>query len=363
MSQHARKWLFRIGTLIVAGTLLYLALRGIAFDQLVRDLAGGQYVWIIPLFLVTLLSHAIRAWRWRLLLHALPERNSSDNPVSFRVAFSSLMIGYMVNYAVPRFGEIVRTSHLSLRERMSFGSVFGTVVAERVLDMATLAVCFLSVPVILGDRVYGLVSIVVNPIRDMLEGNLTELLLVSILGTGAIILGIILLLRKRIGGASQSKIGEALQAFRLGLFSLIRTKRPIGLAVSTAFIWFCYAFMAYIPLLIFGLAGSNGLGFADAWTLMLIGALGVVVPSPGGIGSYHFLTIQALVLIWAVSQEAAASYAIFTHAGQMILYAVVGFGVILMEGASWNELKAVSIENAASAGLIEQKNRLRRHRT
>ncbi len=173
-----RKWLFRIGTIIVAATLLYLALRGIAFEQLARDLAEGQYVWIIPLFLVTMLSHAARAWRWQLLLHALPERNSSDNPVSFRVAFSSLMIGYMVNYAVPRFGEIVRASNFSLREKMSFGSVFGTVVAERMLDMATLALCLLSVPIILGDRVNGLFSIVVDPVRDMLEGNLTELFIV-----------------------------------------------------------------------------------------------------------------------------------------------------------------------------------------
>ena len=349
-----RKWLFRIGTMIVAGTLLYLALRGIAFDQLARDLAEGQYAWIIPLFLVTLLSHAVRAWRWQLLLHALPENNASDNPVSFRVAFSSLMIGYMVNYAVPRFGEIVRASNLSLREKTSFGSVFGTVVAERMLDMATLALCLLSVPIILGNRVNGLISIVVDPIREMLEGNLTELFIVVVLGAAAFFVGIILLLRKKDEGASRSRIGEAIQAFRSGLFSLIRTKRPIGLAVSTVFIWFCYACMAYIPLLIFGLAGSNALSFTDAWTLMLIGTLGIVVPSPGGIGSYHFLTIQALVLIWAVSHEAAASYAIFTHAGQMILYAVVGFSLILIEGASWGELKSASLENAASTGLIEQ---------
>jgi len=349
-----RKWLFRIGTLLVAGTLLYLALRGIAFDQLARDLAEGQYIWIIPLFVVTMLSHAVRAWRWQLLLHSLPERGSSGNPVSFRIAFSSLMIGYMVNYAVPRFGEIVRASNFSLREKMSFGGVFGTVVAERMLDMATLALCLLSVPMILGKRINGFLSIVAEPIRDMLDGNLTELFIIAILGIVALVIGTVLLLRKKNDGVSQSRIGEAIQAFRRGLFSLIRTKRPFALTISTVFIWFCYACMAYIPLLIFGLAGSDGLSFADAWTLMLIGSVGMVVPSPGGVGSYHFLAIQALVIVWAVSQEAAASYAIFSHAGQMFLYAVVGFAVILLEGASWGELKSASLKNAASAGLIEQ---------
>jgi len=357
MSHQTRKWIFRIGTLIVAGTLLYLGLRGVNLDSLGADLAAGRYIWAIPLFATTLISHLIRAFRWRLLIQALPE--PAPKPVPVQRAFSALMIGYMINYLAPRFGEVVRTSHLSLREKRSFSGVFGTVVAERLLDVACLGVFLLTLPLVLGSRIRELYEIIARPLRDILAGSATEIVVISVLGLLVVGMGLFLVLRKAGARSSGGSVSAALQTFRTGLLTLGRSGHGFRIAVLTAAMWSCYAAMAYIPLRIFDLAGPDGLGPIDAWALMLIGSLGVVVPSPGGVGSYHFLTIQALVILWGSSQASAASYAIFTHIGQMMLYLVTGFIIILIEGIRWSELKSTSLQNASDAGIIDSSEQTR----
>jgi len=110
--------------------------------------------------------------------------------------------------------------------------------------------------------------------------------------------------------------------------------------------------MAYLPFVLLGQNSSFEISFIDAWGLMLIGAIGVIIPSPGGIGTYHFITIQSLALLFTMPQAEAASYALLTHTGQMLLYIIVGFAAMLFLGATFslqNGGDLESTENPASA--------------
>ena len=335
---NARKWLLLSGSFLLAGVLLYLALRGVDFKSVGSDLAEGMYWWVVPLLLVTIVSHVIRAWRWRLFLHALPERDDGARPISIRVVFFSLMIGYMSNYAAPRLGEIVRSGNLAVQEKLRFGGVLGTVVVERTLDVITLALALLTVPLVLGGRTSILRPLLIEPVEQLLAT------IPVWIGVGSVLLTILLVTagvnywRKHHKTRPESRLRQLVEAFRDGFVSLSRTGRPASIIVSTIAMWMCYVMMAYLPMRIFGMTDEFGLGLLDAWGLMLLGSIGVVIPSPGGIGSYHYITIQALVLLYGVPPEAAASYAIFTHAGQLILYVGLGFAAMLFEGASWSEL-------------------------
>ncbi|GMQ82934.1 MAG: lysylphosphatidylglycerol synthase transmembrane domain-containing protein [Rhodothermia bacterium] len=345
MLQQIRKWIFPIVALIIGIGLLYLALRGVDFDALWQDLARGKYIWAVPFVIITLIAHLIRSWRWRILLEALPEQRKDSARISLHTAFSSVMIGFMANYAAPRLGEFVRASHMSLRQKLRFGSVFGTVAADRILDMAMLGLFLLTLPWILGGRFSSFLEL----IRDALGVDSLRRIawIATVFGLVVILLGAIAIaiFRKRIDENPHSKIGNAVSEFRDGITSLTRSGHTITLLGSTLAMWACYLFLAFIPLLIFGLAGNGGLNLADSWALLLIGALGIIVPSPGGVGSYHFITIQSLVILWGVSQESAASYAIFSYAAQLILYTIVGFTFILIEGATWRELRSVPTES------------------
>ena len=67
---------------------LYLAFRNVPFDELSVYLASINYFWILPSVLVILISFALRAYRWKIIL----ERPK----ISFWGAFHPLMIGFMM---------------------------------------------------------------------------------------------------------------------------------------------------------------------------------------------------------------------------------------------------------------------------
>ena len=61
---------------------------------------------------------------------------------------------------------------------------------------------------------------------------------------------------------------------------------------------------------------------------MVAGGLGMVVPTPTGIGSYHYLVIQALMAI-NISRETSQFFAIIVHSSQALMIIVTGFFAML----------------------------------
>ena len=185
MRPRLRRLLMQAGVFALAALLLYLALRGVDFAEVAEALRTAAYGWLVPLFLLTLLSHAIRAWRWTLLLDALPPDAPTAAPrqASFKTAFNALMIGYMVNYVAPRVGEVVRTANLAVQERRTFGGVLGTVVVERILDVIVLLVGLASVFFLLLNQAETLEALFLAPLRSRLDAlPLVVLLAVALLG-------------------------------------------------------------------------------------------------------------------------------------------------------------------------------------
>ncbi|NNF03543.1 MAG: flippase-like domain-containing protein [Rhodothermales bacterium] len=339
MKPTARKWLVRGGSFLLAGLLLYLALGGVDFAAVGRALAEANWWWLVPMAAAILLSHWLRAVRWRYLLVALPESRTSDPPVSDRLAFMATMIGYMANYAGPRVGELIRGGTVAARTNLRFPSVFGTIVAERILDTATLAVAMLTVPFIFGDELSRVADMLWMPVSDLVSGlspAVWILIGVAILAAGAAGLWLLLPLFRRerepVEEDEHSPIERILHAFRDGFGTLVRTGRPTAIGVLTVIIWILYGFVAWIPFVMLDLAAPYGIGPVEGWGLMLIGAIGILIPSPGGIGSYHYIMTESLEILYSMPETAAATYALLVHTGQMLLYLVVGFAAILILG-------------------------------
>jgi uncharacterized protein (TIRG00374 family) len=337
MSERSRRWLFQSVSILIAGLLLYLALRGVDIERVGNDLANGSYGWVFPLIAITVVSHLLRAWRWTLLLNVLPSnQNKQPERVPIVLAFKSLMIGYMANYAAPRLGEVVRTSHMAARRHLPFGSVLGTVIAERVLDVFSLALALLTLPILLGPDLQRVWLEVFNDVDSSRFGTtiLWGFLILSVLVVGAVLF----IRKKRAREGSSSKVAALILSFKDGVASILRTGKFVQLSLSTVLIWACYTLMGFWPFYIFGMTETYGLTIVQGWSLMLLGSIGVLIPSPGGIGSYHYIAITALVGLWGVEQSTASSYAIFTHGGQLILYVIIGFAVLISDGSSWSEL-------------------------
>ena len=357
-----RSRLVYTGSLILAVLLLYLALRGVDTDAMADALRTANYAWIPILVAVMLLSSLVRAWRWQLLIEALPEiagaqpgntKTDVDTPrlPGIKPIFYSVIIGYMVNFAVPRLGEVARTANLSAHSRLRFSSLLGTVVTERILDVVVLGAGLGSVFLLLTGRAAILGDILIAPIAAQLDRiPLPAMVLLAV----AIALAAFLLYRF-LSGMSGSprktdvssgehslkpRLAAAFAAFREGMATILRSPRKQRIVWSTAVMWFLYLLMAYIPFLMLNTAGIYNLSLLDGWIIMIFGTVGILVPLPGGTGSYHYITIQALVYLFAFSHEAAATYAVLCHAAQLVLHVSVGGICVVLQGSKMPPLRA-----------------------
>ena len=338
-----RRRLIQGASFLLAGGLLALALYGVDLSRMVAAFQAADYWWAGPLVLMVLLGNLCRAWRWNVLIDALPppapdeatpEEAAAKN--TLEASFSSVMIGYMINYVAPRMGEVARTANMAARTPYRFSSLLGTVVSERIFDTAVLGVALLSAVGLLFDRLSVLRTQFFEPAWTTLQG----LPFAWVVGGGllTVLLGWALVaLVRRAGDSALGKFWEdtvepALASFRHGMGTLLLSRRRGALLVSTIGMWGSYLLMAYLPFRMLGLAQPYGIGLLDAWALMAIGALGLLVPTPGGIGSYHYITTQALVHLYGVPTEAALTYAVLAPAAQFVFYTLTGGAAMLYQG-------------------------------
>ncbi|MFN3596790.1 MAG: lysylphosphatidylglycerol synthase transmembrane domain-containing protein [Rubricoccaceae bacterium] len=348
------------GSLVLAGGLLYLSLRGVDAQAVREALGAAEWGWLAPLGAVSLLSVAARAWRWQLMLDALAaprpaSRGGERQAVRFGVVNASVLVGYLVNLAAPRLGEIARASTVAARCRLPLAGVLGTVVAERVLDVLTLGVALVSVALLYSERLAAL-AVAFAPQVAALGQHLP---LAAALGGGGLAVAAAAWAwwRRRARRAAApaetprlaGRFASLAATFRDGLAALVRIRRRGALFASTATIWGCYALMAWLPLRLLGLTERFGLGLTDAWALMNVGAIGMALPSPGGAGSYHYATVQAFGLLFGVPESPAATYALLAHAAQLVFYAAGGALAMLWLGTSLGALRREAAAPEAAA--------------
>lgn len=361
MNPHARRLLAQVGSFALAGVLLYFAFRGADLKAIGNALVKANYAWLLPLIVVMLGSHWLRAWRWQVLIEGLPhDRTGEEADIALespsaeaaasasthptvKQAFYSVMIGYMVNYAAPRLGEVARTANLSVQAGIGFSHLFGTVVVERILDMVVLVAALGSVFFLLLDRMATLDRLFIAPLAEQI-GSFPTL----IVGVAIVMLGLALAyMARRMVLRQDSTAGRfwserarpAMMAFNEGLLSLLRVRRWGVMVFTTISIWLLYLLAAYMPFEMLGMAAPFQIDLLDAWSIMILGAIGVAIPSPGGTGSYHYITVQTLVHLFALPHEAAATYAVLTHGAQLVLYVVVGVICLALQGTSLDTLR------------------------
>ena len=365
MTSRLRRYLLHVGSFVLAAGLLALALYGVDLGTMADAFWEADWRWLPVLVVLVLGSNLCRAWRWQVLIDALPttpdlETSDGEDPNetnTLETSFSSVMIGYMVNYVAPRLGEIARVANMSARSSFRFSSLFGTVVSERIFDMVVLGMALLSAIGLLFDRIGVLQAQFLGPAWR----NVTSLPFGWLLGGGLALLilgaGVALLVRHGLSDSDSwiyqlwaETLKPTLVSFKEGMLTLLRSPRRGAILLSTVCMWGGYTLMAYIPLHMLDLAVPYGLGIVDAWILMAMGALGMLVPTPGGIGSYHYITRETLVHFYGVPAEQALTYAVLAWAAQFVFYLLTGGIAVLYQGLG---LEALYPPDRADPSAVE----------
>ncbi len=318
--------------------LLWLVFRKLDIHLVVDQILGANYYWILLSFCCAIFSHLARAARWNILINHL------GNKTKLSTTFYAVMIGYFTNMALPRLGEITRCGVLSKKDKISFDSLFGTVVAERVFDMIVLLTMIFLV-IVLQIKLVGnfIGKHVFYPLASEFSTNITPIIIIG--GIFVLIIFLTIFFMKhfmpKISELSlYSKIREFITGFFTGIKTIYKLEKKWLFLFYTFVIWLMYFMMTY--LVFFSMEATSHLTIIDGITILAIGSLGMVAPVPGGLGAYHFIVKAVLVELYFIPSAIAASWATLIHTSQGVLIFTVGalsyFLIFLQKKKNNNEL-------------------------
>lgn len=300
--------------------LIWLAVRNLTQEDkttISKAFDEADYFWIIFATLLSGFSHLIRAMRWRLLIQPL-----GFNPKLYNTFFA-LMVGYMANLALPRLGEVSRCGMLTRYEKIPFTASFGTVIAERAIDLLCMILLFAGTLVFQFDELWSLTNEkILAPLSTKLSGlmqsGLFVWMAVIIL---AIFAGLIVVLAKKSKGAFLKKVKELGLGFWDGLKSVKNIKRPYLFILHTVLIWFLYTYVLYLSFNCF--KELTGLSFGAALATMLFGSIGIVFV-PGGTGAYQALVTETLTSAYKAPFAFAFAFSWLIWSAQFIFLLLAG---------------------------------------
>lgn len=311
----------------ITGVLLWLSLRGIklegthegqdTFDLIWNAWTKADKGYLLLMAGILMFSHVLRSERWRMLLEP------SGNRGTFANSFLSVMVGYLVNLAIPRGGEVSRCYNLFKLEKTPVEVSFGTVVVERLVDVLCLLILIMISFVVEWDKLEVFMGTL-----DFSGGGtkpkVSPLLIIVVVGVIAVIVTIYLL-------RNNPRLKKLLNGFKDGFLAVFRLRNKwlfIGYSIA---IWGLYFLMSYTVMLAFGETAQ--LGVRAVLTIFAIGAIAMAAPLPGGAGSYHLLLPVGLVSLYHMDRADAVAFVFIFHAWQTLVLAF--FGVVSLLISLW----------------------------
>jgi len=318
-------WLSPVLLILLGGGLFYWVAQKFDITQAIETIKQGEYWNIIPVIVVSFLSYFLRVQRWRMLMKA------GGNPSSFANGLIALSIGYTVNYALPRVGEVTRSLVIWRKEKTPFELTLGAVVTERVVDIIMLFIACVAALLLQFERLWHFIQTFIwLPLTGRAGIMAKSWWLVAIVLV--LVLGMVLMARKFF---QSDKVHHLLYSFLKGLLSIKKVRPFRHFIFYTLGIWTCYFLMTY--LWTFSFPQSAFIGPLAAFVVMVTGSIGRSIPvQGGGMGVYHSLVTPAFML-YGVNEPVAFALAIIIHGAQAIFSCIMG--LICYVWMSLQELK------------------------
>jgi len=309
-------------SLILTAIFLYIAFNGVDFKEVLHIVSDASVFWIIVFISIQLLAHYLRALRWKIILR------STKPDTSVKYLFGALMVGYGVNCVIPRLGEISRAILVGKWEGLSRSSMLGTVILERVIDIIFLGLAVtISVIIWRGDLYLNFPWLESTLYISMIFVIIASTFLYLTIKFREKFYGIIV---KSVGRFSENiahKIAHIFSRLTTGFGSLKGRKNYLLTIALSCLLMLMYGLGSYIGFFILGMQDIKHVNFEMGWVVMSISAIGVVIPTPGGTGSYHALAKSTLVLLFGFGGTISLAYAFITH---LISYSLAIFTALIV---------------------------------
>lgn len=248
----------------------------------------------VPIGILALLSHFFRAKRWGLMLNQMQYTPKTSN------LFLVTLIGYLANLGIPRLGEILKCTYLNKYEKIPADKLVGTIVVERIFDMACFAAVFGLAILIEYKTVLHFIN---NGLFKNSENTVLKLVILGFIAlTGLLFIKFIF--KKFATNKLVIKFSDILKNIKAGLLSIINLKQRGLFLLYTVCIWFLYWIQIYIGYQF--LQSLVHLSIGSSFAVFAISTIAIAV-TPGGIGLYQLFVMQVL-LIYGISESAGLAF-------------------------------------------------------
>ena len=321
---------------LLAIALLAWFLRGANLGDVWSHVRSARVSMLLLALMFVVTTFWIRTFRWQQMLGPI-------GPTRFRTVFRAGVIGFAALSILPaRVGDILRPYLLARQEGLPFSATFATIVMERVLDLiAVLSLMAVYVwgfadtstwnprllrPIEISAAIGGVAAVVLLAIMWLLASH-PERIETLVHSTDRI-------LPRRVA----LRMGELARTFSSG-FAVAREPRGFLLALLWSFpLWIAVASETWAVTRAFGIQ----LPFFGTFLLQLFLVVGVAVPTPGGVGSYHEAYRFGVTSFFGAPNDQAVAAAIVVHAIAFLPVLLLGVVFMAQDGLSLGSLKALA---------------------
>lgn len=288
--------------LLLGAFLVWYSLSDIDTNEFIGYFKNANYWWVSLGLFFGILSHLSRAYRWKFMLE----------PMGYKPAFANstmaVLVAYLVNYAVPRAGEISRAAVMTNYEDIPFEKGFGTIVAERIADLVMMLLIITITLFIQFDFIW-----------DLLIKNFDPLKIGILLAALVLFFFFFTQYVKKAKKGLGLKIKTFISGLIEGVTSIFKMKKKWAFIFHTVFIWLMYVLMfwATIPA-IEGLQvplGAVLIGF-------IAGGFSIAATN-GGIGLYP-VAVTSAFLLFGIHEDPAKAFAWIMWTAQTAMIIIFG---------------------------------------
>jgi glycosyltransferase 2 family protein len=294
--------------------LMYLAYKDVDWSSIRKSLSNAHWGYAAMALVLNYSATVFRGFRWNTLLQPLGHK-ADKWACAHSVAF-----GYLMNDLIPRSGEVARCTLLNRAEHIPVDKLIGTVILERIVDVLMLLLFVGLAFVLKHEELLHLFSFI--------DGTKAWMIL-ALLVVG--IIGLVIGLRYLKYFRKYTLIAKV-EAFVVGMGSGLRSvfamKAKWPFIGWTLAIWGIWVVMSQAML--WTLDETRDLQMADALFLMVAASFGMLIPTQGGLGTYHYMSMLGFVALgFANADDPAKSdiglmFAMISWSGKTILELTMG---------------------------------------
>ncbi len=290
--------------------------------QFATAIKSANYLWILPVIIMSILSHISRAQRWKIIMEPLGYKPKLSN------AFFVTMVGYLVNSFLPRVGEVAKCTLLAkyenqtnpTKEKLKTEKLIGTILFERMCDMIFYLLFIGLTLLIEAKHIGGFLSEQYNKtIAEKSEGIGLKI---------GILLGLFLVLfllakwlnKKYANIIIYVKIKSFLQGLKESIFQVLKLKKRGWFLFHTLAIWAFYLLQVYIGFK--AMEATQNLHVGAAFSVLTMASLAMIL-TPGGIGAFPLAVAQVLVL-YGINETLGISFGWMMWGATTILVLIIG---------------------------------------